>query len=344
MKLEENSLEIDGGENFCKGMIISGHKDRYEVMVDDSCIYLGRLKPSVYYRNPQAVFPTVGDEVVFENIMSGDVIIVETMPRRSCFFRANPTQGLPDQAVAANFDYVFLVMSLNRDFHIGKLTRYLAAASKAGGTAVLLLSKTDLITEQELKECVEQVAYLAPKLMVLPVSTYSSEGMEQLRSLLPGKKAVFLGASGVGKSSLVNALMGEEVMETGDIREADSQGRHTTTSRQCFFMPNGGILMDTPGMRKIMMSRAEGDFSDIFEEVERLMSSCKFRNCTHKNEPGCAVREALENGSLDERQYKEYLQLLMEESRAKGREQHRLKRLSRPGKYGKKDRKWKEGE
>ena len=207
MELLENEIEGNSSKAFCKGMIISVHKDRYEIMADDSCMYFGRLK-SAYYRDPQAIFPTVGDNVCFENIASGDVIIVETLPRHSCFFRANPTQGLPDQAVAANFDYVFLVMSLNRDFHIGKLTRYLAAASKAGGTAVLLLSKTDLITPQELSEYLVKVCQLAPKLMVLPVSTYSGEGMEQLRNLLPGKKAVFLGSSGVGKSSLVNALMG----------------------------------------------------------------------------------------------------------------------------------------
>ena len=335
-------------DNTGRGMVISVHRDRYELLEHRAAETAGAgerrfavLKPSAYYRSPQAAFPTVGDEVVFERNDAGDSIILETLPRRSCFLRANPTMGLPDQAVAANFDYVFLVMSLNRDFHLGKLTRYLAAAAKAGGTAVLLLSKADLVDASELADCLGKVAGLAPELLVLPVSTVSGIGQAELQKLLlPGKKAVFLGSSGVGKSSLINYLMGEEVMKTGSIREADSQGRHTTTGRQCFFLPNGAVLMDTPGMRTIMMSRTEGELSDVFGRIESLIASCRFGNCTHKTEPGCAVREAIEKGEIEQKQYEEYVALRTEERRARGRELHRLKRLERPGKYGKKERRW----
>lgn len=343
----------NNSENTGKGMVISLHRDRYELLELEISAdipkfnkrYFAVLKPSAYYRSAQALFPTVGDEVIFEKNAAGDSIILETLPRRSCFLRANPTMGLPDQAVAANFDYVLLVMSLNRDFHLGKLTRYLAAAAKAGGTTVLLLSKADLVGREELADYQRRAEELAPSLPVIPVSTLAEIGLEELKALLtPGKKAVFLGSSGVGKSSLINALMGEEVMKTGDIREADSQGRHTTTGRQCFFLPNGAMLMDTPGMRKIMMSREEGELSGVFEKIEQLIAACRFGNCTHKTEPGCAVREAIESGRLDPKQYEEYTSLLTEEKRARGRELHRLKRLERPGKYGKRERRWRADE
>lgn len=343
----------NNSENTGKGMVISLHRDRYELLELEISAdipkfnkrYFAVLKPSAYYRSAQALFPTVGDEVIFEKNAAGDSIILETLPRRSCFLRANPTMGLPDQAVAANFDYVLLVMSLNRDFHLGKLTRYLAAAAKAGGTTVLLLSKADLVGREELADYQRRAEELAPSLPVIPISTLAEIGLEELKALLtPGKKAVFLGSSGVGKSSLINALMGEEVMKTGDIREADSQGRHTTTGRQCFFLPNGAMLMDTPGMRKIMMSREEGELSGVFGKIEQLTAACRFGNCTHRTEPGCAVREAIESGRLDPKQYEEYTSLLTEEKRARGRELHRLKRLERPGKYGKRERRWRADE
>lgn len=322
-----------------QGMVIAVHRDRYEIRYQEKCYY-GRLKTVNYYQDQSAQFPTVGDEVRFLENKGGDCLITATLPRRSCFLRQNPTLGLPEQAVAANFDYVFLVMSLNRDFHLSKLARYLEAAAKSGGSPVLVLSKVDLCGN--LDRYLREARSLHTDVPILAVSAVTGEGIGQLAGYLqPGKKAVFLGASGVGKSSLVNYLTGMETMKTAAIREADSQGRHTTTHRQCFFLENGAAIIDTPGMRNILMSGADGQQADIFDEVKELAGSCKFRDCTHTTEPGCAVQAAMREGVLDQKQFSEYKKLLREEELAKRRERGRQKLLERPRKYMKKDRKWK---
>lgn len=321
-----------------QGMITAVHRDRYEIRSREGYC-CGRLKTANYYQNRDMQFPTVGDEVEFLENREGDSLITATLPRRSVFLRQNPTQGLPEQAAAANFDYVFLVMSLNHDFNLVKLTRYLAAAAKSGGVPVILLSKADLCGDTG--SYLQEIRTLHTSVPVLTVSTVTGEGIGAVMEYLkPGKKAVFLGASGVGKSSLVNYLTGMEMMKTSGIREADSQGRHTTTHRQCFFLENGAAIIDTPGMRMVMLSGANKEQPDIFDEIRELMAACRFRNCTHTAEPGCAVQAALRAGTLDRKRYEEYKSLLREEAHAKGREVHRLKRLEKPGKYTKKDRKW----
>lgn len=321
-----------------QGMILAVHRGRYEIWYQGKS-YFGRLKSGNYYQDLNAQFPTVGDEVKFLENKDGDCIIFETLPRHSCFLRQNPTLGLPEQAVAANFDYVFLVMSLNHDFNLTKLARYLEAAAKSGGTPVLLLSKADLCENCE--SYLQEIKTLHTNIPVFTVSALTGQGMDILADYLkPNIKAVFLGASGVGKSTLVNYLVGKEAMKTAEIREADSQGRHTTTHRQCFFLKNGAVIIDTPGMRHILMSGADGQ-ADIFEEIEELAAACKFRNCTHEKEPGCAVQAAVQEGILTQKQLLEYKKLLREEFYAKRRERGRIKLLEKPQKYNKKDRKWK---
>ncbi|MEE1032792.1 MAG: ribosome small subunit-dependent GTPase A [Ruminococcus sp.] len=316
------------------------HRERYELTQNEETFY-GRLKTANFYNTKELVeFPTVGDRVEIVKNDTGDSSIIKVLERKSVFKRQNATQGLPDQAVAANFDYVFIVMSLNHDFHMTKLERYLTVAWQSGGTPVIILSKADLCEEKE--SYVAQLAMDAPGVAVHCISARTGEGMTELKPYVKdGKTIVLLGSSGVGKSSLVNALLGKEEMETGGIREADSQGRHTTTYKQCFLLPQiiqlpngeemtgGGKIIDTPGMRKLLMGEnAEGNQS-TFSDIEELATQCRFSDCQHKKEPGCAVKKALEDGTLDERHWKTYLSLQREEAYSKERKQIMMRKIGK---------------
>lgn len=316
------------------------HRERYELEAGGS-IFFGRLKTSEFlYQKNEKEFPTVGDTVEVDYQSNGDSTITGILPRKSVFLRLNSTQGQPDQAVAANFDYVFIVMSLNHDFHISKLERYLAVAWQSGGTPVVILSKADQC--ENVGEYREKAEKTAVGVEVLCLSAKTGEGMRRLEPFLrTGKTIVLLGSSGVGKSSLVNALLGNDTMKTGEIREYDSQGRHTTTHRQCFMLPDeitlgdgtkitaGARIIDTPGMRMLQVSYVEEGLSNTFADIEEWSMQCKFRNCTHGNEPGCAIRAAIENGNLSVKTWKNYLSMQKEEEFAKQRAKIRARRQER---------------
>lgn len=323
--------------------VMAVHRERYELYAENETFY-GRLKTANFYNAKEYVdFPTVGDEVKVIYNQSGDSQIVEVLPRKSVFMRLNSTQGLPDQAVAANFDYVFITMSLNRDFHITKLERYLTVSWQSGGTPVIILTKVDLCEDREYY--LSQVRQIAFGVDVYCVSSVTGEGFADLEHYFQkGKTAVLLGSSGVGKSSFVNTLLGRDTMLTGGIREADAQGRHTTTYKQCFYLPEeitlpngevisgGGRMIDTPGMRKLTISEMEDGKEKSFEDIESLISCCRFSDCQHRTEPGCAVRAALESGELAEKHWKTYLNLQKEEAYAKARRQvldRRIEKLQR---------------
>lgn len=313
-------------------IVTAVHRERYELCMGTELFY-GRLKTAVFYNSGEIVmFPTVGDRVEVHRNADGDSTILGVLERKSVFMRLNTTQGLPDQAVAANFDYVFITMSLNKDFHPSKLERYLTAAWQSGGTPVILLTKSDLMEDRE--QVLAQVSTLAPGVDVYCVSSCTGEGFMQLEKyFVNGKMIVLLGSSGVGKSSFVNVLMGTEQMQTGSIRESDAQGRHTTTYKQMFQIPDqitlpdksvlkgGGRIIDTPGMRKLIMGEGADGMELTFDDIEELALQCRFSDCRHQTEPGCAVRRALEDGTLDQRHWKTYLSLQKEEAYARARQQ-----------------------
>lgn len=312
-------------------IVTAVHRDRYELSIGSETIY-GRLKTAAFYNSGEiAMFPTVGDRVEVLQNADGDSTILKVMERRSVFMRLNATQGLPDQAVAANFDYVFITMSLNKDFHPSKLERYLTVAWQSGGTPVILLTKSDLMEDRG--QILAQVSALAPGVDVYCVSSYTGEGFLQLEKYFTeGHMIVLLGSSGVGKSSFVNVVMGAEQMRTAGIRESDAQGRHTTTYKQMFCIPEqillpdrrvikgGGRIIDTPGMRKLIMGEGAEGTEHTFEDVEELVLQCRFSDCRHQTEPGCAVKRALADQTLDERRWKTYLSLQKEEVYARERQ------------------------
>ena len=289
--------------------IASVHKGRFGI-VSDFGEGFAQLKGKEYYYANE-MFPTVGDFVLIDHNRDGDSRIIKTLPRKTYFSRRDPDKGRGEQAVAANFDTVFIMQSLNHDFNPKRLERYLTAAAQSKAEPVIVLTKADL-TDDYLPYIIE-TSNAAPGVKTCIVSAKTGYGMDELSPYIQkGKTLVFLGSSGVGKSSLVNALAGENIMDTSGIREDDSKGRHTTTHRELIMLQNGAMIIDTPGMRELGMWDVTEGLGNAFSDIEELAQHCRFRDCRHENEPGCAVREAIENGTLDESRFESYKKIKTE--------------------------------
>ena len=257
-------------------------------------------------------YPVAGDWVaVAARPDEGRGTIQAVLPRRTAFVRKAAGGTVVEQVVAANVDSVFLVTSLNADLNLRRLERYLATAWESGAQPVIVLTKADLCDEvDDLVFEVESIAFGVP---VHAVSALTGRGLAELRGYLGhGRTAVLLGTSGVGKSTLVNALAGEELLATAEIREDDARGRQTTTHRELVLLPGGGLILDTPGMRELGLWDASEGVSGTFEDVEELFGGCRFSDCAHEAEPGCAVRGALADGTLDESRWESYVKLQRE--------------------------------
>ena len=304
------ALEALGSILEIPARVTAVHKERYALVCDRGECY-GRLKSAVYFNGGEQEFPTTGDFVLISYNELGDSMITETLPRRSLFARKNPTLGEGDQVVAANFDSVFIMQSLNHDLNPKRLERYLTLSWQSGAVPVVVLTKSDLVDSYA--EQMNDILRVAAGVDVFAVSAKTGYGFDALRDYLkPGKTIVLLGSSGVGKSSFVNALAGESLMAVKEIREDDSKGRHTTTHRQLFRMSSGVMIIDTPGMRELGMLDAAAGLSETFADVERYFPLCRFADCSHEREPGCAVQAAIASGELPLSRYESYKKLQRE--------------------------------
>jgi len=264
-----------------------------------------------------ADFPTVGDWVVLD----GDDVISAILPRRSVFKRvaadASRRGNRPDdeQVMASNVDIALLVAGLDNDFNLRRIERYLAVAASSHITPVVVLNKADLADDVDGR--LVAVDAIAPGVATVAVSARTGQGLDDLRSLLrPGTTAAILGSSGVGKSTLVNALLGEDRQATAEVRVSDSRGRHTTTHRELFELPGGALLVDTPGIRALEVLGAEEGVEAAFDDVADIAATCRFSDCAHDGEPGCAIRAALADGSLSEERLASHRKLERELARA----------------------------
>lgn len=300
--------------NLIPARITEVHRGLYKIICMHGEI-TATLKGSLLSGTSQSQdFPAVGDFVLI-NYNSGSSVIHEIMPRKSKFSRPDYSghavgyvKTILEQVVAANFDTVFIMCSLNNDFNVSRIQRYLATAWQSGGIPVIVLTKTDLC--EDYSEQLRQVQKASTAVDVVAVSAKTGYGLDNLSPYLgKGKTIVFLGSSGVGKSSLVNALACNDVMKVNEIREDDSKGRHTTTHRQLIKLPDGTLIIDTPGMRELSLWDADEGLGELFSDVEDLFASCKFANCRHETEPGCAVKMAIETGILSIERWQEYLKL-----------------------------------
>ncbi|MDR3174287.1 MAG: ribosome small subunit-dependent GTPase A [Treponema sp.] len=306
------SAEIPG-EGLIPGRVMELRRELYTCVCEYGEIP-AVVKGSFAHRIAErAEFPTVGDFVFLSYNESGSSAIARVLPRRSKFSRsdfsghaAGYVKNIQEQVAAANFDFVFILSSLNQDFKANRISRYLTAAWNSGGLPVLILTKADLCTDFSVQ--VKTARKLPGEVPVIPLSSLTGFGLENLGEYLqPGKTVVFLGSSGVGKSSLLNTLAGRELMTVKAIRHDDGRGRHTTTHRQMFRLPSGALVIDTPGMRELGLWDAGEGIGEIFSAVESLFTRCRFSNCTHTVEPDCAVRAALESGDLPRDQWEQYL-------------------------------------
>lgn len=313
----ENQITTDDIElSLIPARVSAVHKESYE-LISEYGERSAKLKSSLFYQNSKyLIYPAVGDFVLIKRNEFGDDIIYRVLNRKSYFNRSNPGFGSYTgnealQSIASNFDYVFLMESLNQDFNVRRMERYLSTAYDSGATPIIVLTKADLcdnVSEKVAK--MEQVSFGAK---VVAISAITGEGLEQLEDYLTeGTTLVFLGSSGIGKSSLVNALAGKEMMKVSDIREDDDKGRHTTTHRELIYLSNGVMIIDTPGMRELGLSNVESGLSSTFQDIDSLSEYCKFQDCKHDKEPGCAVKQAIEDGSLNPDRLRSYHKLQRE--------------------------------
>ena len=286
--------------------ITAVHRERYQLVCEYGEIS-ARLKTKEYYMEAEE-FPTTGDFVLIKYIPNGESQIIKTLPRKTFFSRLDPTPGRGEQAVAANFDYVFVMQSLNHNFNEKRLERYITLAWQSGAVPIVVLTKADLVENYD--EYIQKAELAAPGVSIYALSSKTGYGMENIEKYLQyGKTVVFLGSSGVGKSSLVNTLAGEEIMSIHDIREEDSRGRHTTTHRQLIILKNGAMIIDTPGMRELGMWDVSEGLGEAFLDVEQYLGKCKFSDCRHMTEPGCAIKKAIAEGKLSQERFKSYCNL-----------------------------------
>lgn len=292
------------------GRVSSQYKNVYKVITENGEI-AAEISGKLYYSIEKlSEYPAVGDFVMVDRTdhSHGNGIIHHILTRKSVFARKVAGSKEDNQVVAANIDTVFICMSLNNDFNLRRLERYLSIAWDSGAIPVIILTKSDLC--KEIEERLNEISSIAIGVEVLVTTTTSDGGYQSLKSYLPnGKTAAFIGSSGVGKSTLINCLLGQNILDTNGIRD-DDKGRHTTTRRELILLPNGGVVIDTPGMRKLGIINA--DLTKSFADIEELASNCRFNDCTHKNEPNCAVQQAIKEGTLSFDRLESYWKLKKE--------------------------------
>lgn len=295
----ETSFTVHRSSGLEPARVSREDRDRYRILDADgerAAVCSGRLRHEAVNRSD---LPAVGDWVAVR-IAAGDgpAVVHAVLPRSGVFVRKVAGDTTEEQIVAANVDVALIVMGLDVDFNLRRLERYLAASWESGAEPVVVLNKADLA--EDLDARLAEAAASAPGVPLLAISAREGSGLDALAPWIgPGRTIALLGSSGVGKSTLVNALLGEERQLTRDVRASDSRGRHTTTWRELVPLPSGAVLMDTPGMRLLKLWGDAEDVAATFADVEAIAAACRFRDCRHDREPGCAVRQAVETGALD---------------------------------------------
>lgn len=286
--------------------VVAHHRGLWRLMTQTGEV-AGRLSGRFAAEAAVGEHPVVGDWLGIERASDDDALIQALMPRRSAFTR-RAAGGVGVQVVAANVDIAFLVAGLNNDLNPRRLERYLVAARDSGAEPIIVLTKSDLSADVDgERQAIVDIAAGAP---VVTLSARTGDGLGMLDQWLqPGVTAALLGSSGAGKSTLLNALAGQALMSTGALREADDRGRHTTTHRELFRLPGGALLIDTPGMRELGLVADETALDQSFEDIGALVAACKFSDCTHVAEPGCAILAALADESLSAGRWQSYLKL-----------------------------------
>jgi ribosome biogenesis GTPase / thiamine phosphate phosphatase len=327
-ELEEKFRE-HGEQSLVPGRVAAEHRGAYVVRTAAGEAWAelaGKLRHEAAGRGE---LPAVGDWVALQLGAGRKATIKTVLPRRTKISRKVTLGETEEQVLAANVDTILLVSSLNHDLNVRRIERYLATAWESGAQPAIVLNKADLCPIEERSVLVAEVESVAFGVPVHTVSAVTAEGMDELASYFrPGRAVVLLGSSGVGKSSLINRLIGSERLETKEIRD-DGRGRHTTTHRELLELPGGGLVIDTPGLRELQLWESSDGLTEAFEDVAELEAACRFNDCGHETEPGCAVREAIRSGELESERLESYRKLQRELARLERRRDARLVSLER---------------
>ncbi|NEO32556.1 MAG: ribosome small subunit-dependent GTPase A [Symploca sp. SIO3C6] len=299
-------------EGYTVGRVTLEHKKIYTLYTEQgevSAEVTGKMR---YRTSCREDFPAVGDWVVISLTQTEKRAIIHAiLPRQSKFSRKTVGIKTEEQILATNIDTVFLISGLDGDFNLRRIERYLVLVWESGANPVILLNKVDLC--DDLEGCQQQVEGIAFGVPIVVLSALNNQGIDALAPYLSqGKTVALLGSSGVGKSTLTNQLMGREVQAVQSVRQGDSKGRHTTTNRELMLLPSGALLIDTPGMREIQIWAGNESFRDTFTDIEEIAKGCHFHNCLHDSEPGCAVQQALSEGTIDYQRFLSYQKLQKE--------------------------------
>jgi len=302
--------------DFTVGRVTQEHRERY-VVSDGEKEYDAEITGNIRFAAASREdFPAVGDWVTMTLYGTNQAVINKILPRKSLLARQAVGKTGEIQIISANIDCAFIVQAINNNFNINRLERYLTICYSAGIEPVLVLSKTDLVTEKEIMEAVSALEKRDRKVKHILLSNITREGVDHILEFIKqGRTYCVIGSSGVGKSTLINKLLKREVLRTGEISSSTNKGKHVTEHRELFILENGGIIIDTPGMKELGMTDDAAGISITFRDIQDLALKCKFPDCRHINENGCAVLEALDSGTIDRDSYDNYMKILKEQER-----------------------------
>jgi ribosome biogenesis GTPase len=294
--------------------ITAVNRDRYLVRNEQNELQAELTGKLLFFSETSQDLPCVGDWAIVQYYNDGALAIIHDLfPRRNFLRRKSAGKNVDYQMIASNIDGAFVMQSCDLNFNLRRLERYLVMANDGGVEPTVLLSKSDLVSSEELQKRIEEIRQARIEARVIGFSNVNSDGLETLqRAMEKGKTYCLLGSSGVGKTTLLNHLLGRKLFETGPIREKDGRGRHTTARRQLTLLESGALLIDTPGMREVGMLAVDASIDDSFSDIHELSGDCRFNDCTHTTETGCAILMAMENGGLSPERYKSYMKLRKE--------------------------------